>query len=180
MNLTELFNSIRSIIGALSQPQVDTVNAILDSCSKHSVTDERQIAYIIATGIHECGLKPIPENPGSRNGRPYNNPDPVTHQTYYGRGIVQLTWKGNYKTFGDLLGIDLINSPDEALEIPVASEIAVIGMKGGMFTGVGLSRYFNDDRTDWVNARKIINGLDQAQKIAGYGQTVYDGLKLVS
>ena len=170
----QLFDAIRSILGPLSQPQVDTVNAILLSCENHGVTDHRQIAYIIATGIHECGLKPIPESLGSRQGRKYNNPDPVTGQTYYGRGIVQLTWKDNYQTFGNLLHLDLIHNPDLALQIPTAAEIAVIGMKGGMFTGVGLSRYFNDTRTDAVNCRKVINGLDQANLIAGYYDKVFN------
>lgn len=177
MNSTpQLFDSIRTILGALSQPQVDTVNAILTSCDKHNVTDPRQIAYIIATGIHECGLKPIPENLSSREGRPYNNPDPETGQIYYGRGIVQLTWKGNYKEFSDILGIDLVNDPDKALDIPIAAEIAVIGMSRGLFTGVGLNRYFNDTISDWIDARKIINGLDQAVKISGYAKTVYEGM----
>ena len=38
----------------------------------------------------------------------------------------------------------------------------------GDFTGVSLEDYFNKHRDDPFNARRIVNGLDQADKIAGY------------
>jgi fumarate reductase subunit D len=41
-------------------------------------------------------------------------------------------------------------------------------MRTGMFTGRKLSDFFNDKRTDYKNARRIINGTDEASKIAGY------------
>lgn len=176
MNETNLFNTLRSILGALQQIQVDSTHALLASCTKHNVSDNRHIAYILATACHECGLRPIEEHLASREGHSYNNPDPTTGQTYYGRGLVQLTWKGNYGTFGTLLGIDLIHHPELALVPYNAAEIAVIGMKDGRFTGVGLSKYFNDEKTDWVNARKIINGLDQADRIAGYGLKIFEAI----
>lgn len=31
---------------------------------------------------------------------------------YWGRGLIQLTWKENYKKAGDALGVDLINQPE--------------------------------------------------------------------
>ena len=43
-------------------------------------------------------------------------------------------------------------------------------MTQGLFTGVNLARYFNDQREDWVNARKIINGLDKAEVISLYAR----------
>lgn len=33
--------------------------------------------------------------------------------TYRGRGAIQLTGKANYKAFGDFIGVDLTNNPDE-------------------------------------------------------------------
>jgi ribosomal protein S15P/S13E len=38
----------------------------------------------------------------------------------------------------------------------------------GDFTGVSLENYFNNHKEDPINARRIINGLDQAKKIADY------------
>lgn len=159
--------------GKLSQPQVDSVNAILDGCNKHAVTDLHQISYIIATAYHEARLKPV-EEIGKGKGHPYSVL--INGKGYWGRGLVQLTWVGNYKTFGTLLGIDLVNRPELAMQTDIAAEIIVTGMKGGIFTGVGLSKYFNANGNDPINARRIINGTDCASLIAGYYSHIFDGL----
>jgi len=96
---------------------------------------------------------------------------------YYGRGFVQLTWYENYLKFGQLLGIDLLNDPDKAMELNIATKILFAGMTQGLFTGVNLARYFNDQREDWEGARKIINGNDCAAKIAAYGKNFLECLK---
>ena len=56
--------------------------------------------------------------------------------------------------------------PELALDPEIAAVILLEGMKGGMFTGVGLTRYFNEATDDPVNARRIINGTDHAADIA--------------
>jgi putative chitinase len=45
-----------------------------------------------------------------------------------------------------------------------------LGMINGMFTGKKLKDYFHDVSADWVNARRIINGLDRANDIAAYAK----------
>ena len=47
------------------------------------------------------------------------------------------------------------------------------GMINGRFTGKKLSDYFNPTAASWINARRIINGLDKANLIAGYAQQYY-------
>lgn len=153
--------------------QVDSVNAILEACEKHQITNEHQIAYILATAYHEARFKPI-EEIGKGAGHAYGVADSVTHKTYYGRGFVQLTWKGNYATFGHLIGVDLVNHPELALQIDYAAEIIAIGMKTGAFTGVGLNKYFAVTN-DPVGARRIINGTDKAVLIAGYYNVILKG-----
>ena len=81
---------------------------------------------------------------------------------------MQLTWDYNYKLFGTLLNLDLMNKPDLVLDPDVASKVIVTGMKDGKFTGRKLSRYINSTSTDYIHARSIINGNDQAYKIASY------------
>jgi hypothetical protein len=49
-------------------------------------------------------------------------------------------------------------------------------MIGGMFTGVRLSSYFNDQKTDWEGARRIINGTDKASLIADYAYEFYQAI----
>lgn len=189
MNETNLFNAIKGIDRIkLSQLQVDSVHGLLDACLKFGVTNTKQIAYVLATAYHESRLKPIEEDgkgaghdygkklkmgsgPGHRI--PYLSPDKL----YYGRGFVQITWFENYEAFGHMLHIDLLNRPELALQIDYAADIAVLGMQKGAFTGVGLSKYFNNKTTDAVNARKIVNGLDCANLIAGYYFHILDGMQ---
>jgi predicted chitinase len=83
---------------------------------------------------------------------------------------VQLTWYENYEKFGKLLKIDLLENPSLALSLSVSTKIMFAGMTRGLFTGVNLARYFNDQREDWLSARKIINGMDKAELIANYGK----------
>ena len=186
----EFYAEIRLLFGGhLKQSQVDGIQAILKATADAGITDDRKTAYILATVFHETAktMQPINEfgkgtghdygkklkmggGPGKRI--PYTTPD----ELYYGRGYVQLTWYENYESMGKLLHIDLLDNPDLALQPAIAAAIMIKGMTKGSFTGVGLDRYFTDQRTDWVNARKIINGLDQAQTIAGYAKTFYKGL----
>lgn len=44
---------------------------------------------------------------------------------FVGRGFNQLTGKGNYKKYGDMIGIDLVNNPDILLQDNIAAEVAV-------------------------------------------------------
>lgn len=136
-----------------------------------AIQDQRWVAYILATVRHETGFTyaPVEEN-GRGAGHPYGVPDANTGQTYYGRGYIQLTWFDNYQEFGNQLGITLVQQPELALEPATSYQIASLGMTRGMFTGVGLPQFIHDDTADYVNARKIINALDQADLIAGYAQ----------
>ncbi|RMF06601.1 MAG: hypothetical protein D6773_04240, partial [Alphaproteobacteria bacterium] len=94
------------------------------------------------------------------------------------RGRVQLTWKGNYaratKEINDrnLVGrkVDLVNNPDQALEDDIALTVLYYGMAEGWFTGKKFADYLHDDVTDFVGARRIVNGQDRAQEIAEYAQ----------
>jgi predicted chitinase len=137
----------------------------------NEIQDQRWVAYVLATVRHETGFTYAPvQESGLGAGHPYGIPDPATGQTYYGRGYVQITWKNNYEAFSDLPVTDLVLHPELALDPPTSYQIASLGMRLGKFTGVGLQNFIHDDTVDYVNARKIINGLDQAETIAQYAQ----------
>jgi len=173
--------------GILNQTQVDSMNAILDEYEKRKLTDLRWLAYMLGTVFRECGsnMAPVRETFATSDAQArarlanvsYAQPDPVTHQSYYGRGLVQLTHKTNYATQGARLGIDLVNKPDLALDPHVAADIMFTGMIKGQFTGVGLPKFFNDSTEDWVNARRIINALDHAEEIAAVSRTFFGALR---
>lgn len=170
INRTSFFTDYREAFGHLTQGQVNGLETLISLLERDErVTDPRHAAYMLATAKHETGndFQPVPED-GRGKGKPYGKPDRVTGQVYYGRGYVQLTWADNYKAQGHALGIDLYHYPEEALKPGVAYDIMSRGMRLGMFTGVGLSHYIYGESCDYHAARKIINGLDCADRIAGY------------
>ena len=50
--------------------------------------------------------------------------DPNEAYKYRGRGLIQLTGRGNYEKYGKLLGIDLVNNPELANDPVIAQKIA--------------------------------------------------------
>jgi putative chitinase len=135
------------------------------------------LAYILATVYHETDRKMQPlEEYGRGRGQPYGKPDPITGNIYYGRGLIQLTWKKYYAQMGDILSIDLVNHPELAMELPVSAAVLVEAMMRGIF-GHKVTDYINSEHVDWINARKTINGLDQANAIAGFAQRFFNALQ---
>lgn len=136
--------------------------AVAKEGKAQGVTDRNQLCYIMATIQHETAAtyKPIAEYGGARQ----------RYAPYYGRGYVQLTWKYNYEKYGTMLHQDFVNHPDLVMQPDVSLFIIVNGMRDGIFTGKKLSDYISGSRVDFVNARRIINGLDRADLIAGYAQ----------
>ena len=184
INRDHFFQTVRNTLynGTLKQKQVEGISGILDNWeAAYSNLDDRFLAYMFATTFHETAttMQPIEEY-GKGKGRAYGTADPVTHQIYYGRGFVQLTWKANYATFGSKLKVDLVNNAALALDLNIATKVMFTGMTQGLFTGKKLSDYFTPTLTDWVNARRIINGTDRAALIAGYAQNFYSAISYIS
>jgi predicted chitinase len=75
----------------------------------------------------------------------------LRYAPHWGRGYVQLTWDYNYRTYGDALGVDLINNVDRAMEPDIAAAI--------------LAEYFvrarvaeSAQRSDWTEVRRCVQG----------------------
>jgi putative chitinase len=159
--------------GGMSQGQVDGINAILDCWdATYRVQDPLFVSYSLATVYWETAktMQPIEEY-GKGAGHPYGLPTGPWHKVYDGRGYVQLTWQANYahasKRLGELgLFVDLEKNPELAMQPDIAARILVIGMVEGWFTGKKLGDYFSHPPADPINARRIINGTDNANTIA--------------
>ncbi|HCH0955322.1 TPA: hypothetical protein NKP33_004761, partial [Vibrio parahaemolyticus] len=145
------------------------------------------LAYSLATVYHETAynMQPVEEY-GKGVGHEYGVPDPITGQAYYGRGDVQVTWKYNYERLSRLLfnvytleqGVDLVSNPNLLLTPIYSAQATLIGMATGLFTGSKYSDYLDQETPDYVNARRIINGTDRAETIAGYAHDFERALKL--
>ena len=167
------FAQIRSLFGRMSQSQVEGLNSLLDAVGGCLINEA---AYMLATAYHETAhtMQPIEEY-GKGRSRDYGKrlkmsrkPYSDTLPLYYGRGYVQLTWYENYDKAGRLLRLDLLRQPELALQADVAAKIMREGMFDGWFTGKKLGEYVGLRTAEYVSARRIINGMDKAQLIAGY------------
>lgn len=187
------FDAVRGTLfdGRLTPAQVTGMEAILNRFEAVMADgDRRWLAYMLATAHHETGrrMQPLRETFADSDavaiarldaafaaGRlpsvstPYWRRD-SDGKSWLGRGFVQLTHKANYQRLSQVTGVDLIAAPDRAMELDVAVDILVRGMRDGLFTGRRLSTYFAGRREDWAGARRIINGLDRAALVGGYGR----------
>ena len=183
--------------GRLRQSQVAGIEAVLGAWeATRPQGDRRWLAYLLATAFHETAatMQPVRETLAASDaaaaarlesawarGRlgsvrtPYWRPD-AEGRCWLGRGLVQLTHKANYECMSRETGIDLVADPGRAMEMAVAVAILFAGMEKGLFTGRKLGDYFTAGRADWINARRIINGLDRAADVAAYGRCFHRAL----
>jgi hypothetical protein len=166
------FDSVRASLfgGSMDQSQVDGQSFILDEWEQNPVgSDRRWLAYALGTTYHETSkeMQPIEEY-GKGSGMSYGRPDPVTGQTYYGRGYVQLTWRSNYERATRELGLsgsdDLEWHAERALDQRIAADVMFLGMAQGWFRSGSdgkpnsFPKYFSASKEDPYNAREIVNG----------------------
>lgn len=191
------FDSVRESLfdGSLNESQVAGMEASLDIWALYElglgksreilpgIPDIRHLAYIFATSYHETGRKMVAVretfaryDKDVKLSADYAAVDPETGERYYGRGQVQLTHDYNYSNMGELLSIDLMAAPDMALGPWVSSIIMFTGMMRGMFTGKSLDDYINTAECDYYNARRVVNGTDRAEDIAGYARKFEEAL----
>ena len=198
INRKFFFEQVRATLftGKLNQGQVAGLSFILDAWeASHSNKDDRWLAYALATAFHETAftMQPIKEFGGpSYFFRMYDKNSPLPKRRavaarlgnvqagdgvlFFGRGYVQLTGRRNYTLMGTAYGVDLTSgqaAADRVLDASLAAKIMFKGMEEGTFTGRKLANFFSGQTQDWVNARKIINGLDCAANIAAYGKKFY-------
>lgn len=180
----------RREFGALRAPQVSAIEALLAALeSDRHITDIRWAAYMLATVYHETAatMSPIDEfgstayfeqRYGSHTavGRNLGNTQPGDGARFHGRGYVQLTGRRNYTVMSQRLldsygvSVDLATDPERAKDILTAYRVMSLGMRDGSFTGKSLRQYITGRRCDYVNARRIINGLDRAALVARHAE----------
>lgn len=168
------FASARKSFGAVTQPQVDGFQALLQAfgAARWPIA---WAAYGLATAWHETAaqMQPVKEAYWlSEDWRKTN----LRYFPWYGRGYVQLTWQKNYQKADEALGLNgsLSANPDAALEPDIAARIIVWGMEAGAFTGKKLADYLplsgQAGFDAYSEARRIINGTDKAALIAKEAQ----------
>jgi hypothetical protein len=104
--------------------------------------------------------------------------------TYHGRGYIQLTHRSNYRAAGQALGVDLVSTPDLALDPEVAAAVlAWYWATRGVKSKDGKRWYSLPDLCrahDWEWVRRVVQGatagLDRLRALA----TTLDAIKEIS
>ena len=172
MDRTQFFNMVRKQLhqGKLNQEQVGGYEAIMNELACYDLSTQEK-AYMLATAYHETKytMQPVREAYWMSEAWRKKN---LRYYPHYGRGYVQLTWPFNYERADRELGLSgaLVANLDLAMQPDIAAKIMIYGMREGWFTTKKLSDYIKAGKADYVGARRIINGTDEARKIAGYAE----------
>lgn len=134
MNIKGLPNSIIS-----DRAPEDVTNVLSegkDVLKEYGITTPERQKHFLAQMSHESGgfrhmeeqisdeKAEVNYGPNSRVGKVLGNTEPGDGAKYKGRGIIQLTGRYNYKRYGDLIGVDLVNNPELASDPKIALKIA--------------------------------------------------------
>jgi len=203
MNEYAFYGEVRSKLfrGKLSTGAYNTIKEILEECRERKVYDYRHQAYILSTCYWESysyaknpDWNPVREgfattNQGAINavtalykaGKVKSNYAlPQSNgKSYYGRGYTQISLPDNYKQAGDYYGIPLYDNPDLALQRPIATLLLVGGIMEGWWTGKKLTDYITTTNTDFLGARRTVNGTDKAKEIEKIAMIFYSAMILL-
>lgn len=195
MNRKVFFDTLRGatapdgkkMFPSFSADQVAGINNLLDVWDKHFAGDpDKWLAYNLGTAYHETAhtMQPITERgpvsyfnkyePGTSIGKVLGNTVKGDGYRFRGEGHVQNTGRRNAsfatarlnKEFN--LGIDLVANPGQRGDPFVSAMSLFLGNKEGWWTGKRLGDYITPTKTDFINARRVVNSVDKAELIAHY------------
>ncbi|BDS10930.1 glycoside hydrolase family 19 protein [Aureispira anguillae] len=168
-----IIQACEQAFGSLDATQKDSIRIIVQTFEQYGDKDFNKLIYILATTRHESNFRPIEERRASPSQTDvYNRQNAYWYTGYYGRGFVQLTHQRNYAKMSQLLGVDFVANPALVLKPSYAARILVQGMLQGAFTRKPLKNYINSSKVDFYTARRVVNGLDRAQRIEGYANLI--------
>lgn len=136
-------------------------------------------AYALATAFHETAATMQPVREAFWLSESWRKAHLSRYYPHYGRGYVQLTWKKNYERADRELGLGgrLVANLDLAMKAEISAPIMVKGMAEGWFCASKdgarhdlprhVARSGPSTRAQYRSARRIINGVDKADKVAG-------------
>lgn len=177
MNVKTFFDAIRPMFGSrgFNVAQMDRIEAILDELDLRFVPI-RHAAYILATAYHESdrfrAMVEYADGKAYEGRKSLGNTVAGDGPKFKGRGFVQITGRKNYRDWSRRLGVDLIKEPHLAASMPIAVRVLIEGMLLGTFTGKKLSDY-----STYKDMRRVVNGTDRADKIAGHAVDFEDALR---
>jgi putative chitinase len=145
--------------GDLAERQNAIITAVGEvlaaTLAEYGINTRLRIAHFLGQTCHEAaGFRTTEEfaSGDKYEGRAdLGNTHAGDGRRYKGRGLLQLTGRANYKTFGSRLGVDLVNDPEQAAEPVLSLRIACEFWKQRRINAVC-------DQDDVVKATKLVNG----------------------
>lgn len=188
------WNQLRLIFGDfLDKNQIDGFNAIIEKFNDLGISDKRLIAYVLATCVFETSKKMLPkeetgsdeyfhsmyDKDGERSATAIRMGNTATGdgKKYKKRGVISILGKTAYTKFGELIGEDLVNNPELVLDLKISTKLLVEGMLKGWYTGVTLYNYITPSKTDYINARRTVNGVDNSKRISLMAEQLEKAIK---
>lgn len=129
---------------------------VADHLERYGIYDHPTVIAALATIIVEVGrrFEPIPEyaDGWAYEGRAdLGNTQPGDGPRYKGRGLIQLTGRANYRTYGNELGVPLEDMPDEALDPIVSGAVLALYFKKRGIPDMARA-------ANWQGVRRAVNG----------------------
>ncbi len=185
------------------------VPLLIDTARNGGIKHPRRIAYLLATAHHASNFgkqlveaNPTPPGagadrffdryePGTPLGAARGNTAPGDGERFRGRGFVHVAGRASYAAWSRRLGMPdrsvdgqavpfLIAHPEAMARPHVAAQTLVRGMRDGIFTGIALGYYVNDKKTDYFNARRVIDGTSQAREVAALAVVYQNAIEKVA
>jgi hypothetical protein len=175
--IDKLISDIKSTKHGPNQKFTESLRKILLWIKQDKdITDAREASYLLATAYAESGYslqRWEADYVCSGQGIPYGSNGPCSSALnyfrstknkkdyytlgidsrgfpYFGRGLIQLTGKSNYESYGKKIGVDLVSNGDLALKEDNSYKISVIYLVGRTFKHV--------KSNNLTQARKSVNG----------------------
>lgn len=143
---------------------------ILDYCISKGLL-RNQTAYVLATTRWETAHTMLPVEEAYYLAGRVSDLDAwrkknLRYYPWHGRGYTQTTWERNYQRLKLATNVDVIADPSKAMLPEVAVVALVDGIMEGWWTGKKLTDYVTLQKSNYVGARRCVNGTDEAQAIA--------------
>lgn len=189
MDMTVFVASVRRPLfgGKMSESQISGCERLVNAWERWGYDLDTGLAYILATSWWETGqrMQPVRETFATSNQQAIERLEkafkagklkwvktPYWREGWFGRGDVQLTHESNYAgPIRDAVwaefGIDIHQDPNALLDPEISAYVLIEGATKAVtvkadFTKFALEDFVNESKTDYVNARKVINPADKS------------------
>jgi predicted chitinase len=160
------------------------VSGLQAELPRYEINTGLRVSHFMAQCAHESGnFRYMVEGGNDAYFQKYEgraalgNTQPGDGLRFKGRGIIQLTGRANYTTYGQAIGLDLVANPDLAAVPETAVKIACEYWKRTTRNGVTMNQLADQDNLEAITRRINggINGLEDRRLKLGIAKSIWGG-----